>query len=177
MAPGLRSCLIGQFDRAWKLTRYHLDDLSDDECLWRPAARGAHVRRTDGGAWRADWPEDESYGVGPPSIAWLTWHIDYWWSMVLDHSFGAGELSREQVEWAGGARAVQERIAGLESEWRTAIEALSPEDLASTDRSRWPFRRRPFADVVAWVNTELTKNASEVGYVRFLYAVRPDGEP
>ena len=26
-------------------------------------------------------------------------------------------------------------------------------------------------DVVAWVNVELTKNAAEIGYARFLYAV------
>jgi len=26
--------------------------------------------------------------------------------------------------------------------------------------------------LVAWVNLELTKNAAEIGYARFLYAVR-----
>jgi hypothetical protein len=31
---------------------------------------------------------------------------------------------------------------------------------------------RPFGDVLAWVNLELTKNAAEIGYARFLYAVR-----
>ncbi|HMH81922.1 MAG TPA: hypothetical protein VK531_03565 [Gemmatimonadales bacterium] len=30
--------------------------------------------------------------------------------------------------------------------------------------------RRPFGDVIAWVNVELTKNAAEIGYARFLYA-------
>jgi hypothetical protein len=30
---------------------------------------------------------------------------------------------------------------------------------------------RPFGDVIAWVNVELTKNAAEIGYARFLYAV------
>ncbi|WP_317987833.1 hypothetical protein [Hyalangium gracile] len=39
-------------------------------------------------------------------------------------------------------------------------------------RTRWPFQDRPFGDVVAWANMELTKNASELGYARFLYAVR-----
>jgi hypothetical protein len=31
---------------------------------------------------------------------------------------------------------------------------------------------RPFADVIAWVSVELTKNAAEIGYARFLYATR-----
>ncbi len=48
----------------------------------------------------------------------------------------------------------------------------SDSDLQSTQCTRWPFRDRPFGDVVAWVNVELTKNASEIGYARFLYAVR-----
>ncbi len=38
--------------------------------------------------------------------------------------------------------------------------------------TRWPFTDRPFADVVAWVSLELTKNAAEIGYVRFLHAAR-----
>jgi hypothetical protein len=33
------------------------------------------------------------------------------------------------------------------------------------------FQDRPFGDVIAWVNVELTKNAAEIGYARFLYAV------
>jgi hypothetical protein len=35
-----------------------------------------------------------------------------------------------------------------------------------------PFQDRPFGDVVSWATLELTKNASKIGYVRFLYAVR-----
>lgn len=38
--------------------------------------------------------------------------------------------------------------------------------------TRWPFKDRPFADVVAWLNIELAKNAAEIGYARFLYAAR-----
>jgi hypothetical protein len=45
----------------------------------------------------------------------------FWWSMLLDHSFRAGALKREDV---------------------------------------------------AWANVELVKNASEIGYARFLYAGR-----
>jgi hypothetical protein len=31
---------------------------------------------------------------------------------------------------------------------------------------------RPFSDIVGWLNVELMKNAAEIGYARFLYAVR-----
>jgi hypothetical protein len=52
------------------------------------------------------------------------------------------------------------------------VEALDVDALISADRTRWPYRDRPFAHVVAWLNVELAKNAAEVGYVTFLYAGR-----
>jgi hypothetical protein len=173
MADETRLCLLRQFDTAWKLASFHLATLTTEECLWRPATQGLHVRQTADGSWRAEWPEHEGYDLGPPSIAWLTWHIGFWWSMVLDHSFGPATLTRQNVLWPGSAESVCVWIAGLQNQWRAAIEPLNENDLRSPQRTRWPFRGRPFGDVVAWANTELTKNAAEIGYARFLYAVRP----
>jgi hypothetical protein len=169
---GAHAVLLRQLDTAWKLARHHLDGLSTGECLWRPAARGLHVRRRDDGAWLADWPDREGYDIGPPSIAWTSWHMAFWWSMALDHSFGDGSLARESVTWPGSADAVRGEITRLHDAWRSSVAALSEDDLQDDARTRWPFRSRPFADVVAWANVELVKNASEIGYVRFLYAVR-----
>ena len=97
MPDEARGYLIRQLDTAWKLTNFHLDGLTTEECLWRPAHQGLHVLQVPDGRWRADWPDHEGYDVGPPSIAWLTWHLGFWWSMVLDHSFGDGALVRENV--------------------------------------------------------------------------------
>ncbi|WP_438014084.1 DinB family protein [Sorangium sp. So ce315] len=167
-----RGYLIRQLEIAWQLTSYHLDGLSTEECLWRPADAGLHVHQTASGAWRADWPEHEGYDLGPPSIAWLTWHIGFWWSMVLDHSFGAGALARESVLWPGNADDVRAWLGGLEERWRAALDQSTDDDLRSSQRTRWPFQDRPFGDVVAWANVELMKNAAEIGYARFLYARR-----
>jgi len=171
MSDDLTGCLIRQFETAWMLASYHLETLTTEECLWRPAAKGLHVRLDADGVWRAEWPDHEGYDLGPPSIAWITWHISFWWSMALDHSLGHGSLTREQVTWPGSADAVRARIGGLQREWRSVLEGLSGDDLRSTARTRWPFQDRPFADVVGWVNIELTKNAAELGYARFLHAV------
>lgn len=168
----VRDTLIRQFDTAWRLASHHLDGLTTQECLWRPAATGLHVRRQESGRWVADWPEHEGYGLGPASIAWLTWHAGFWWSMVLDHSFGEGALSREAVTWPGSADAAGQWLTSLAGEWRSSVAALTEVDLGSSRRTRWPFRDRPFADVVAWANMELTKNAAEIGYVRFLHAAK-----
>src|SRR3569832_1912853 len=84
-----------QLSLAWQLTAYHFDGLTTEECLWRPAARGLHVRRQADGFWSADWPDTEDYSLGPSSIAWLTWHMGFWRSMALDNNFGGATLSRE----------------------------------------------------------------------------------
>lgn len=161
-----------QFDTAWALTSYHLEGLTTEQCLWRPASRGLHVHRQADGRWLADWPEQEGYDLGPPSIAWVTWHIGFWWSMTLDHCFGAGTLAREGVTWPGDADGVRAWLGDLRDRWVGAAGGLSDDHLRSPARSRWPLTDRPFGDIVAWVNIELMKNAAEVGYARFLYAVR-----
>lgn len=180
MTDTTRDCLLRQFETAWKLADYHLETLTTEECLWRPARVGLHVHRTSDGTWQADWPDRESYDMGPPSIAWLTWHLGFWWSTVLDRSFGPGALVREQVSWPGTADGVRKWIGDLQQQWRTHIQRLTDDDLRSNKATRWPFANRPFADVVAWANVELTKNGSEIGYARFVYASRAalsrDGE-
>ncbi|MCC6930364.1 MAG: DinB family protein [Gemmatimonadaceae bacterium] len=172
MTPPIRDLLASQFDIAAALLDYHLASLTTEECLWRPAQAGLHVQRTAHGRWLADWPEHERYDLGPPSIAWTTWHILFWWSMLFDHSFGAATLTREQVPWPGDADAVRAGVGQLQSRWRATLAGLDDAALAATERTRWPMTGRPFADVAAWVNIELTKNAAEIGYGRFLYAVR-----
>lgn len=164
--------LTRQFETAWKLTSYHLEGLTTEECLWHPARKGLHVHQLPDGSWRADWPDREGYDIGPASIAWLTWHMGFWWSMTLNHSFGDGTLTRENVLWPGTADGVRDLIGRLQGEWRAVLEQVTDEDLRSSERTHWPFQNRPFGDVIAWVNVELTKNASEIGYARFLYAVR-----
>ena len=57
MANDARGYLMRQLETAWKLTSYHLDGLTTEECLWRPARVGLHVHRASTGRWRADWPE------------------------------------------------------------------------------------------------------------------------
>src|SRR5438045_1752462 len=171
MASEARDYLQRQLDMAWKLAKLHLDGLTTDECLWHPASGGLHVHQDADGKWRPDWPDHEGYDLGPPSIAWVTWHIGFWWSMVLDHSFGDATLSREKVMWPGNADDVREWLAQLQGRWRGKLAHITDDDLRSPKRTRWPFTDRPFGDIVAWVNIELAKNPSEIGYARFLYAV------
>ena len=172
MAHVARDYFIRQFDTAWMLASYHLQGLSTEECLWRPASQGLHVHLGSEGTWHADWPEHERYDLGPASIAWLTWHLGFWWSMALDHNFGDGVLARESVHWPGDADAVRTWLNAVRARWLGALESLTDDDLQSSERTRWPFQDRPVGDLMAWANVELVKNAAEIGYARFLYAVR-----
>lgn len=174
MSRALIGCLTRQLDVAWALTQYHLESLTTEECLWRPAVKGLHVWRGEDGVFRADWPEHEGYELGPSSIAWLSWHLGFWWSMVIDHTFGDAQLTREEVTWPGTTDAMRGWVDALHGRWRSGIEELDDEALQSNARARWPFapNERPLMDVVAWANVELTKSASEIGYARFLYAMR-----
>lgn len=167
----LKSTIMEQFNTAWSLLQYNLETVTDEECLWRPSKRGLIVRQ-DKGVWIADWPENEDYSIGPPNIAWLTWHIIFWWSMTLDYSFSDGTLTRENIEWPGNIQLVKQRIDSLQKEWTDRISCLSDEDLLSTKNTKWPLQEKPFCDLAAWLNLELMKNAAEIGYCRFLYAAR-----
>lgn len=89
MADEARGYLSRQFEIAWMLTDYHLEGLSTEECLCRPASQVPHVHPAPDGTWRADWPEREGYDIGPASIAWLTWHVGFWWSSSATSSRGS----------------------------------------------------------------------------------------
>lgn len=167
----LRNTLNFQFDMSWQLLEIHLKDLGDDECLWRHSTKGLHVINKLG-IWHADWPDSEDYDMGPSSIAWLTWHIIFWWSMVFDYSFGNRLLTRENVHWPGNMILVRGKIEQFRDDWRNILATMSDEELLSCEQTRWPFENRPFYELVAWLNLELMKNVSEIGYGRFLYASR-----
>lgn len=167
----VRDTLLFQYDIACQLLEYNLNGLEETECLWLPRSVGLHVRETDG-VWRADWPETETYDIGPPSIAWVTWHIIYWWSMVFEHSFGDGRLTHKDVKWPGSTAAAIESMMELKERWLSLLRRLTKEELLATDKTKWPFSDRPFSDLCAWLNLELMKNATEIGSGRFLYATR-----
>jgi hypothetical protein len=92
--------------------------------------------------------------------------------MVLEHSFGARTLARDDIAWPGDADAVRHSLDTLHASWRERLSRLTDAELHSPGNTRWPFKDRPFADVIAWANVELAKNAAEIGYARFLYAAR-----
>jgi hypothetical protein len=168
----ITKCLLNQLEISWQLLSYHLNDLTIEECLWKPTEKGVFLTQIDENTWKGSFPDSEEYEMGPPNIAWLTWHIDFWWTMVINHSFEDGTSNSEQVVWNPSMDNIKSRFEELKNEWTKRVSNLSPSDLNSTEHSKWPITDIPFSDIVAWLNLELMKNASEIGYIRFLYANR-----
>ena len=159
-----------QFDLAWALTEFHLAALVEADFLWEPADLCWTVRRDSSGSWRADFAEVEPDPVPVPTIGWLTWHIDFWWTAAIASCNGQPVPDPATITWPGhGAMAVA-RIRELAQCWR---KALLQNDFTAPSAFPWgEDAGRTVADTALWVTVELTKNAAEIGQLRLLRAAR-----
>lgn len=168
-----RDVLVAQFGISWALMCYHLENLSTEECLWRPANPCLQVRNDTQGTWRPDWPETEEYTIGPPSIAWTTWHICFWWEKALAHMRNDVFLpDKDDITWPGSADGVRRAITELQESWSATVSGMSDEDFYKANPTSWPMPDSSPSNIAAWINVELMKNAAEIGLIRFLYAAR-----
>jgi len=163
-----RDTLLWQLGVASSLFDIVIADLTDEEAL-RPPAPGAWlVRLEPDGLWRADWADDEPDPAPPTTVAWLLWHIGWWWTDVTERAFGDGPVHRDQAPWPGSVAAGIQRVQSCHDRWKAGLAAMSLADLASTslgDRCS-PLTELPFTHVAAWVNVELMKNTAEIAATR-----------
>jgi hypothetical protein len=153
-----------QFDLTWSLFEFHLERLEPADFLWEPAELVWTVR--DG---VPDWDEAELDPIPVPTIAWVTWHLGWWWSVTVDHAKGRPPRDREEIVWPGPDRTVA-WLRGLRDEWVEVLDTLDP---AAPSTFPWPDKtvgHVTVGHVVAWVNAELMKNVTEIGQLRLLRA-------
>ncbi|MBV2366696.1 DinB family protein [Streptomonospora nanhaiensis] len=168
-----RELLRWQFEMTWSLFEYHLERLRPDDFLWEPAALCWTMRRDAAGTWRPDWAETEPDPVPVPTIAWVTWHIGWWWGVALDHAQGRTPRERDDIVWPGPGEASVEWLRGLRAEWTSVLDRLEEPDLDAA--APFPWQGDPGMTVghmLAWLNAELMKNASEIGQLRMVRAAR-----
>lgn len=162
---------LWQFDLAWALADLHLTALVDDDFLWEPARLCWTVRPDAAGVWRPDWADAEPDPLPVPTIGWLTWHIDWWWSVTIDHLTGVTPRDRMDVTWPGSGAAAVARLRELSASWREVLANAG--DLAAPSAFPWGADAgRTVAHTVLWANVELTKNISEIGQLRLLRTAR-----
>jgi len=168
----LLDTLAWQFRMTWSLAEHYLPHLTDELCTWMPAPSAFTVRLDEGGTWVPDWSKDETYPPPTVSIAWSTWHIQWWWTSALAAARAEAIPERESVPWSGTADGVRAELTRLAAEWRGLVADLSDDDLERPVAFPWP-EPRPLRMMVAWVNSELMKNIAEIGdAVRQYHATR-----
>lgn len=164
-----RDLLRWQFDLVWSLFDYHLERLRPEDFLWEPTSNCWTVRRTADGTWVPDWEDAEPEPVPVPTIAWVSWHIGWWWSVTLDHVQGREPRERAEIAWPGDGDAAVAWLRDLRQEWLTALDRLTDADLDATAPYPWPDDTgHTVAHMIGWVNAELMKNVAEIGQLRLL---------
>lgn len=165
-----RSALLRwQFELTWSLFEYHVERLEDEDFLWEPAARTWTLRPTADGGWTPDWADTEPDPVPVPTIAWLSWHIGWWWSVTLDHARGRGPRDRADIAWPGPGAPTVSWLRSLRDEWLAVLDGFTDADLDARAPFPWPADSEPphtVAHMAAWVNAELMKNGAEIGQLR-----------
>lgn len=163
-----------QFDLTWSLFELHLGQLTPGDYRWEPGPLVWTVHRDADGTWRPDWSDTEPDPIPVPTIAWLTWHIGWWWSVTLDHVRGLPPRDRADIPWPG-EDAVRDRLRQLAADWRAVLDQHTETELDKSAEYPWPAEADlTRAHQFAWVNAELMKNATEIGQLRLLRAASPD---
>lgn len=140
--------------------------MTDERCLWMPHPAAATVRRRSDGAWIADWSEPEPGRAWHSSVAWLTWHMQWWMTSTLAEARREPIPDRETIRWPGSADGARAELGRLAGEWQDMLADAETEgwDLDRPTRYPWP-DPRPFHRLAGWASLELMKNVAELGVV------------
>lgn len=162
----VKQVLQKQLSISWALLDYHMQQWRDDDLFWTSTSSHWTMHQVDG-TWVPDWAEAEPIPVPAPTIAWLTWHIGWWWTTALAHLEQADVPARETIAWPGTCASITQWLGSVHGAWRAALSATDRLD----DESVFPWPAgsgHTVADLCAWVNIELMKNAAEIGQLLIL---------
>ena len=166
----MKDVLLAQYELTWSLFEYHLERLTPGDLLWEPAELCWTVHPAAGG-WQADWSDEHLDPIPVPTIGWLSWHIGWWWTVAIAHARGAVPPERTAVRWPGDLAGTLEWMRVLRDQWWHVLDDADEDKLDIPVAFPWPPETgRTTADLFAWVNAELMKNAAEIGQLRLLHA-------
>ncbi|ANY06059.1 DinB family protein [Pseudonocardia sp. HH130630-07] len=165
-----------QFDLTWSLAEYHLDRLTDDDLTWVPAPLHWTVHEGPDGLLRPDLSTDlaEPDPVPAPTVAWIAWHLLWWWGTALDELTGVPRRERDDVVCPRTADGVGAALRALAAAWSDALDGAAGPRRDEPVGFPWP-EGRTVAALVAWAHAELMKNVAELGQLRLLRAAGASG--
>ena len=169
---------LAQWDYVVDVLNERLAGLNDDEFLWEPAPGAWTVRaNVEGGRSMPDaevWPPT-GQAAPPRTIAWSMGHLGSGIALRADWLVGSHRLLEKDFDWPLTAvEGIRFMNAGLR-QWREGLVTMTDADLDTVGRSAWPHGldpTLPLIDIVWWVAKELLWHATEIWYVRDLYAAR-----
>ncbi len=96
-----RALLQRQLDIMWRFaTDFVIDQVDEELALWEPSTNVCTVHRGPDG-WSADWPDEDNGPLPDATIAWLLWHIEWWWADTVERVAGRPGVSPSDHEWSG----------------------------------------------------------------------------
>lgn len=102
----MRELLQRQLEIGWGFAQAFVVGQVDEElALWERSPHICTVRRR-GGRWVADWPDEENPPLPDVSIAWLLWHIEWWWEQTIRSVEGAEPRAPQEHEWSGSTSGI-----------------------------------------------------------------------
>ena len=158
-----RTALRDQLAIEWSYANdYIIGQISPELAAWKPCHSSVTVHETPNG-WTADWIDEDNDTVpAPPTICWLLWHIEWWWTNTLAQVNNEPMSDPADFLGSGSTR----RIMELKAQWD---DVLATRDLDEPIDWVMP-TPQPLGRVAGWVNFELAKNLSEIGQLKMLHA-------
>lgn len=151
------------------LLDHHLAGMVAEDLFWAPAPLHWTMHRTADGGWEPDFAEAEPEPVPVPTVAWLTWHMHWWWSAVLADVRGEPTPSHTLVGWEPDPDRIRSRLVDLRTTWAEILDDAIADDLTAPSGFPWPADAgRNRADQFAWFGVEYTKNVAEIGQLMLL---------
>lgn len=112
-----RLLLQRQLRIMWRFAEeFVLGKIDQQLALWEPSTNVCTIHPKDG-RWVADWPDEDRTPLPEATIAWLLWHIEWWWADTILRVNGRTPLAPEEHSWSGGTR----RSAALKQQWDTVL--------------------------------------------------------
>jgi hypothetical protein len=174
--PSRLAPFLAQWDYFSDVLFDRLHGLTDEEFLWEPAPTVLTVRQANGRPSPDRLGMDPTGDANPPrTIAWSVGHLGSGTWERADYLVGEHRLQPGELTWPMTA---VEGIAFLREglrRWRSGLDAMTDTDLDTVGRSAFPWGldpELPLIEIVWWVNKELIYHASEIWFVRDLYAAR-----
>jgi len=169
--------LVGQLEFYWEMHLWpRLNGLTDDEYFWEPVPGCWSVRAADGGAFRADGPQDPPEPPPVTTIAWRMMHIAVGCFTIRTSAFfdnAGGDMFDPRHIPADLPHTAAGGLAFLHDSYRRWHDRIAALDDVAMRTPLGPkgayFSAEPMAALIMHVNRETMHHGGEIGVLRDLY--------